>query len=83
MVSRGRKRVPSEVEHKKLPVLVMSPKAELEKCAFNYVPVDLGSRTRNALDLCTAPIMLSVFLLNIQKVFNISRNVSSQTEIEQ
>ncbi len=31
-------RVPSEVEHKKLPVLVMSPKAELEKCAFNYVP---------------------------------------------
>ncbi len=25
--------------------------------------------------------MLSVFLLNIQKVFNISRNISSQTEI--
>lgn len=39
-------RVPSEVKHKKLPVLTTSPKAELGKCAFNYVPVDVGKQNK-------------------------------------
>lgn len=39
-------RVPSEVKHKKLLVLMLSPKAELKKCAFNYVPVDIGKQNK-------------------------------------